>query len=36
MLLLCSLPYQVVLADDLELPAQSAIAVEADSGKILY
>lgn len=36
MLLLCSLPYQVVLADDLDLPAQSAIAVEADTGKILY
>ena len=36
MLLLCSLPYQVVLADELELPAQSAIAVEADTGKILY
>lgn len=35
-LLLCSLPYQVVLADDLDLPAQSAIAVEADTGKILY
>ena len=35
-LLLCSLPYQVVLADELELPAQSAIAVEADTGKILY
>ena len=34
--LLCSLPYQVVLADDLDLPAQSAIAVEADTGKILY
>jgi len=36
MLLLCSLPYQVVLADELDLPAQSAIAVEADTGKILY
>ena len=35
-LLLCSLPYQVVLADELDLPAQSAIAVEADTGKILY
>ena len=35
-LLLCSLPYHVVLADDLDLPAQSAIAVEADTGKILY
>ena len=35
-LLLCSLPYQVVLADEIELPAQSAIAVEADTGKILY
>ena len=34
MLLLCSLPYQVVLADELDLPAQSAIAVEADTGKI--
>ena len=30
------LPYHVVLADDLDLPAQSAIAVEADTGKILY
>ena len=36
MLLLCGLPYQVVLADELDLPAQSAIAVEADTGKILY
>ena len=35
-LLLCSLPYQVVLADELDLPAKSAIAVEADTGKILY
>ena len=35
-LLLCSLPYRIVLADELNLPAQSAIAVEADTGKILY
>ena len=36
MLLLCCLPYQVVLAEELNLPVQSAIAVEADTGKILY
>lgn len=28
--------YGVALADDLDLPVQSAIAVEADTGKILY
>lgn len=28
--------FGVVLADDLDLPVQSAIAVEADTGKILY
>ena len=36
MLLLCCLPYRIVLAEELNLPVQSAIAVEADTGKILY
>ena len=36
MLLLCCLPYRIVLADELDLPVQSAIAVDADTGKILY
>ena len=35
-LLLCSFPTQMILADELDLPAKSAIAVEADTGKILY
>lgn len=35
-LLLCSFPTQIILADELDLPAKSAIAVEADTGKILY
>lgn len=32
----CHFSYGVALADDLDLPVQSAIAVEADTGKILY
>lgn len=35
-LLLCSFSTQMILADELDLPAKSAIAVEADTGKILY
>ena len=35
-LLLCSLPPQRIFANEPDLPVQSAIAVEADTGKILY
>ena len=35
-LLLCSLPPQKIFANEPDLPVQSAIAVEADTGKILY